>query len=42
MAHDLFSVQPNAVVDVDDLTPEQADNAATIIFGGITVSFVMI
>lgn len=25
-------------MDVDDLTTEQADNAATIIFGGITVS----
>ena len=35
-------MQPNTVVDVGDLTPEQADNSITTIFGGITVSYCMI
>ena len=33
-------LQPGATVDVNDLTPEQAENSVTIVFGGITVRLV--
>lgn len=33
-------LQPGATVDVNDLTPEQAENSVTIVFAGITVRLV--
>jgi len=33
-------LQPGATVDVNDLTPEQAENSVTIVFGGVTVRLV--